>query len=107
MIRTLCTLGAALLWLSACGGSEAAQPGGYSDICNTPTSCDKGFECIVGMCTSRCQTDADCKVNGDRSICASNSYCYEQCSDATECTGIHPELTCNLVASTQGTCRPR
>ena len=112
MIRRLCSLGCSLgtvllFFTLSCGGSEEAVKGGYSDLCASPKGCSDGFDCVVGVCTSRCTVPGDCKKNSDQSICASNSYCYEPCSDATQCTRINPNLQCSLVASLQGTCRAR
>ena len=101
MIRTLCTLGAALLWLTACGGSDETEPGGYSDVCSVKGDCGEPYDCIAGVCTNYCTGDADCKKNADTSVCES-MHCFEPCTDAIDCRG---GLQCKLVASNRATCR--
>lgn len=107
MIRLLGILTVLSFFALSCGGSEEAVKGGYSALCGSPKDCSDEFECVLGVCTAHCDVTGDCKKYGDSSICASQHYCYEACNDATQCTRINPNLTCELAASEQGTCRAR
>ena len=74
MIRTLCSLGVVLLWMTACSGSEEATRGGYSSTCTDSSDCEKGLECASGVCTATCMSDADCAPTGcSGQLCASES----------------------------------
>jgi hypothetical protein len=103
MIRTLCSLAAVLLWTTACGGSEEATTGGYSDTCSTTGDCAEGLECASGVCTGPCVGNADCAMFSDKSIC--RNRCFEACSDTNMCQRLNGNLKCFLHEATLGTCR--
>src|SRR5689334_14557382 len=94
MIRTLCSLGAVLLCITACGGSEEATRGGYSDICTSSDDCEKGLECASGICTALCSSDADCGKFSGNAKCMYR--CFEKCKDSVPCQRLHPSLQCVL-----------
>ena len=109
MIRTRaacassCWLVAVLLWATACGGSEEATPGGYSDVCSKNEDCEEGLECANGVCTGLCGTSADCAKFSGNSVCVNR--CFEFCTDSIPCKRLHPSLQCVQFNANMGTCK--
>jgi hypothetical protein len=103
MIRTLCSVAVVVLWITACGGSEEATPGGYGSLCNTIDDCSEGLECAGGVCTGICTSNTECAQFSSRSICVNR--CFESCSDTGTCQRLNPNLKCILHEATLGTCR--
>jgi hypothetical protein len=104
MIRIAC-LAVAVLSLGACGGSKTTSPGKYDEECvpTAPTPCVAGLLCINKLCTASCTMQSQCQGLGPNASCNAG-YCYDLCVDTRNCPA---GLVCNMVISTQGTCRPQ
>lgn len=94
------------LVVGACGGDDEAPLGAYSEECTVTEDCEEGLECATGLCTPACGTTADCAAvdSSGKSICMSNGYCYIACMSLQSCPAHLSK--CEMVGTTQGTCRP-
>jgi hypothetical protein len=94
------------LLLSACGGDDGPNLSKYAEQCMMTEDCEEPLVCANGLCTYACmgnsQKCAEVDSSGD-SICMSDGYCYIACTSSQGCPA---DLQCEMVATTQGTCRP-
>lgn len=66
-------VGLALLWAPSCGGSSTNSHGGethWLGLCSNSRACENRFECLCGVCTQECESNADCASLGATAVCA-------------------------------------
>ena len=63
----------ALLSAPSCGGSSTNSHGGethWLGLCSEERTCDARFDCLCGVCTHECESDADCSSLDTTAVCA-------------------------------------
>lgn len=72
-----------------------------------PGSCEAGLECLFGICTELCASDADCSRWSAASVCRpvdagapASAVCDMECSADADCSRVGTGLTCDA-----GRCR--
>lgn len=87
--------------------SEAAQHAGQR-------VCGERFQCIRGLCTLPCTTDADCSGTsaGDRLYCLANNRCAlrcvadEECRPGTRCLAVRSCVAGDEACARDRICQP-
>ncbi len=64
---------AGLAMAPSCGGSSTNTHGGethWLGLCSASSPCDDRFDCLCGVCTQECESNADCSSLGATAVCA-------------------------------------
>jgi hypothetical protein len=89
----------------ACGARTTEQRGGESHFlqgCGS-SDCGSGLECIGGVCTQSCESNAPCRQLENSARCVEhrgNSVCDVECQNNGACVALGDEFAC-----TGGACR--
>ena len=102
MKRLVVLLGAVwCMW--SCGGDDGTPVGQYAEQCDESTKCADGLICSFNLCTTRCSSNQECQALNSAAACVGGT-CFNTCVDTFNCPN---GLVCQMVASTNGTCRAR
>jgi hypothetical protein len=96
-----------VLWCAAIGcGSDDAEvdpPTPFAHECYEDHPCEEGLACsdvdsrANFQCTTRCDSDAECRDRYGVALCSEDGYCVKECTADSDCSG---PMHCN----TRGWC---
>ena len=85
------------LVVAACG--ETASPDNGSEthfLLQCFESCGQGFECLGGVCTENCDSDAECSELSEGAVCAdAGEGCRVFCDGDADCTQENADWVCD------------
>jgi hypothetical protein len=83
----------ALVFSIACGGQTSARVGGethWLSACTEDTDCGGGYQCLCGVCTLACESNASCSDIGESAECLD----VAASSVADSCSSSGPPTIC-------------